>query len=244
MPGGDEQAYERLEPILTRIAAQVDDGPCVTYVGRRSAGHYVKMVHNGIEYGDMQLIAEAYSYLAAAGYAPDELAEIFASWNESELESYLIQITADIFKVRDAGGDGFLVDAILDQAGQKGTGRWTSRDALELGTPIPTIDAAVWVAPYLGPQDRTGRGGSRTATRRRADDQAVRWLGRLRAAGALRGQGVLLCPGHVVAARRIRGLRLRGSSRRSWRASGRADASFAPACWATSNGPSPLTQRW
>ena len=144
MPGGDEQAYERLEPILTRIAAQVDDGPCVTYVGRRSAGHYVKMVHNGIEYGDMQLIAEAYSYLAAAGYAPDELADIFASWNESELESYLIQITADIFKVRDAGDDGFLVDAILDPAGQKGTGRWTSRDALELGTPIPTIDAAVW----------------------------------------------------------------------------------------------------
>jgi len=144
MPGGDERAYARLEPILTRIAAQVDDGPCVTHVGRRSAGHYVKMVHNGIEYGDMQLIAEAYSYLAAAGYAPDELADIFAAWNEGVLESYLIEITADIFKVRDADGDGFLVDAILDQAGQKGTGRWTSRDALDLGTPIPTIDAAVW----------------------------------------------------------------------------------------------------
>ncbi|MCY3783798.1 MAG: NADP-dependent phosphogluconate dehydrogenase [Chloroflexi bacterium] len=144
MPGGDEDAYARLEPILTRIAAQVDDGPCVTHVGRRSAGHYVKMVHNGIEYGDMQLIAEAYSFLAAAGYRPDELAGIFSAWNETDLESYLIEITADIFRVRDADGDGFLVDAILDQAGQKGTGRWTSRDALDLGTPIPTIDAAVW----------------------------------------------------------------------------------------------------
>ncbi len=144
MPGGTEAAYRQLEPILTKIAAQVDDGPCVTYVGQRSAGHYVKMVHNGIEYGDMQLIAEAYSFLAAAGYQPDELAQIFAEWNESELESYLIQITADIFRVRDADGDGFLVDAILDKAGQKGTGRWTSQDAVELGTPIPTIDAAVW----------------------------------------------------------------------------------------------------
>ena len=144
MPGGSEKAYTLLEPIFTRIAAKVDDGPCVTHVGDRSAGHYVKMVHNGIEYGDMQLIAEAYSFLAAAGYEPSELAQIFSEWNKSELESYLIQITADIFKVRDEHSDGFLFEAILDKAGQKGTGRWTSQEAMALGTPIPTIDAAVW----------------------------------------------------------------------------------------------------
>ena len=174
MPGGDERAYARLEPILTQIAAQVDDGPCVTHVGRRSAGHYVKMVHNGIEYGDMQLIAEAYSYLAAAGYGPDELADIFAAWNESALESYLIQITADIFKVRDAAGDGFLVDAFLDQAGQKGTGRWTSRDALDLGHADPHHRRRRMVAPHLGPQGRTRRGGAGAPTRRRAADRTVR----------------------------------------------------------------------
>lgn len=144
MPGGTEEAYGQLEPILTKIAAQVDDGVCVTHVGQRSAGHYVKMVHNGIEYGDMQLIAEAYSFLKSAGYQPDELAQIFGTWNQSELECYLVQITAEIFTVRDAEGAGLLVDSILDKAGQKGTGRWTSQDAMELNTPIPTIDAALW----------------------------------------------------------------------------------------------------
>ncbi len=144
MPGGPEEAYALMEPVLTKIAAQVDDGPCVAYCGRRSAGHYVKMVHNGIEYGDMQLIAEAYAILRAAGFSNDELADVFAEWNRGELESYLIEITADIFRVRDAGGDGALLDQILDSAGQKGTGRWVSQDALELGLPVPTIDAAVW----------------------------------------------------------------------------------------------------
>ena len=144
MPGGSETAYALVEPVLTSVAAQVEDGPCVTYVGRRSAGHYVKMVHNGIEYGDMQLIAEAYALLGAAGYFYDELADIFAEWNRGELESFLIEITADIFRVQDAETGDALVDRILDSAGQKGTGRWTSQDALELGMPIPTIDAAVW----------------------------------------------------------------------------------------------------
>ncbi|MCL6434076.1 MAG: NADP-dependent phosphogluconate dehydrogenase [Leptolyngbyaceae cyanobacterium HOT.MB2.61] len=145
MPGGTEQAYHYLEPILTKIAAQVDDGPCVTYIGPGGAGHYVKMVHNGIEYGDMQLIAEAYDLLRSVlGLSAQELHEVFAEWNKTdELNSYLIEITADIFKVMDPETGKPLVDMIMDAAGQKGTGRWTVTDALEIGVAIPTIIAAV-----------------------------------------------------------------------------------------------------
>jgi len=145
MPGGTEAAYKELEPILTKIAAQVDDGPCVTYIGPGGAGHYVKMVHNGIEYGDMQLIAEAYDLLKnAAGLSNEELHKVFAEWNTTdELNSFLIEITADIFKYIDKETDKHLVDLILDSAGQKGTGRWTVVTSLELGVPIPTIYAAV-----------------------------------------------------------------------------------------------------
>ncbi|MCA2813028.1 MAG: decarboxylating NADP(+)-dependent phosphogluconate dehydrogenase [Microcystis sp. M090S1] len=145
MPGGTEFAYRELEPILTKIAAQVDDGPCVTYVGSGGAGHYVKMVHNGIEYGDMQLIAEAYDVLKnGLGLSNQQLQETFAEWNRTdELNSYLIEITADIFKYVDPETGHHLVDLILDSAGQKGTGRWTVLSALELGVSIPTIYAAV-----------------------------------------------------------------------------------------------------
>jgi len=145
MPGGTEFAYRELEPILTKIAAQVDDGPCVTYVGAGGAGHYVKMVHNGIEYGDMQLIAEAYDVLKnGLGLSNQQLQETFAEWNRTdELNSYLIEITADIFKCVDPETGHHLVDLILDSAGQKGTGRWTVLSSLELGVPIPTIYAAV-----------------------------------------------------------------------------------------------------
>ena len=145
MPGGTEFAYRELEPILTKIAAQVDDGPCVTYVGAGGAGHYVKMVHNGIEYGDMQLIAEAYDVLKnGLGLSNQQLQETFAEWNRTdELNSYLIEITADIFKYVDPETGHHLVDLILDSAGQKGTGRWTVLSSLELGVPIPTIYAAV-----------------------------------------------------------------------------------------------------
>ena len=145
MPGGTEFAYRELEPILTKIAAQVDDGPCVTYVGSGGAGHYVKMVHNGIEYGDMQLIAEAYDVLKnGLGLSNQQLHETFAEWNRTdELNSYLIEITADIFKCVDPETGHHLVDLILDSAGQKGTGRWTVLSSLELGVPIPTIYAAV-----------------------------------------------------------------------------------------------------
>jgi 6-phosphogluconate dehydrogenase len=145
MPGGTEFAYRELEPILTKIAAQVDDGPCVTYIGPGGAGHYVKMVHNGIEYGDMQLIAEAYDMLKhGLGLNHQQLHEVFAEWNTTdELNSFLIEITADIFKYIDPNTNKPLVDMIVDSAGQKGTGRWTVVDALELGVPIPTIYAAV-----------------------------------------------------------------------------------------------------
>jgi 6-phosphogluconate dehydrogenase len=145
MPGGTQQAYKFLAPILTKIAAQVDDGPCVTYIGPGGAGHYVKMVHNGIEYGDMQLIAEAYDLLKnVAGLNAQQLHEVFTAWNATpELNSYLIEITADVFKKIDAETGHPLVDLILDAAGQKGTGRWTVTDALELGVAIPTIIAAV-----------------------------------------------------------------------------------------------------
>jgi 6-phosphogluconate dehydrogenase len=145
MPGGTEFAYRDLEPILTKIAAQVDDGPCVTYIGPGGAGHYVKMVHNGIEYGDMQLIAEAYDLLKQGlNLNHQQLHEVFAEWNTTdELNSFLIEITADIFKFIDPATNKPLVDLIMDSAGQKGTGRWTVVEALELGVPIPTIYAAV-----------------------------------------------------------------------------------------------------
>jgi 6-phosphogluconate dehydrogenase len=145
MPGGTEQAYKDLEAILTKIAAQVDDGPCVTYIGPGGAGHYVKMVHNGIEYGDMQLIAEAYDLLKSVlGLDHKQLHEVFAEWNQTEeLNSFLIEITADIFKYIDPETNQALVEQIVDAAGQKGTGRWTAMSALEFGVSIPTITAAV-----------------------------------------------------------------------------------------------------
>ncbi|MEO1508726.1 MAG: decarboxylating NADP(+)-dependent phosphogluconate dehydrogenase [Cyanobacteria bacterium J06633_23] len=143
MPGGTRAAYESIEPIVKKIAAQVDDGPCVTYIGPGGAGHYVKMVHNGIEYGDMQLIAEAYDLMKnVLGLSHEQLHEVFAQWNTTEeLDSFLIEITADIFTKTE--GDMALVEKILDAAGQKGTGRWTVMNALEMGVGIPTITAAV-----------------------------------------------------------------------------------------------------
>jgi 6-phosphogluconate dehydrogenase len=144
MPGGDRAAYEQIRPIWEAIAAKVDDGPCVTYIGPDGAGHFVKMVHNGIEYGDMQLIAEAYDILHnALGLGAPELAEIFAEWNRGLLASFLIEISANIFRVRDDETGKPLVDLVLDQAEQKGTGKWTAQDALDMGVPIPTIAAAI-----------------------------------------------------------------------------------------------------
>ena len=144
MPGGDRDAYEQIRPIWEAIAAKVDDGPCVTYIGPGGSGHYVKMVHNGIEYADMQLIAEAYDLLRKVlGLGAGEISDIFAEWNRGELESYLIEITEKILRVTDKETGKPLVDLVLDKAGQKGTGKWTSQVALDLGVPIPTIDAAI-----------------------------------------------------------------------------------------------------
>jgi 6-phosphogluconate dehydrogenase len=144
MPGGDRAAYEQIRPVWEAIAAKVDDGPCVTYIGPDGAGHFVKMVHNGIEYGDMQLIAESYDILRKAlGLGASELADVFAKWNEGVLSSFLIEITAKIFSVNDPETGRPLVDLILDKAGQKGTGKWTSQVALDLGVVIPTIQAAI-----------------------------------------------------------------------------------------------------
>ncbi|HYL97364.1 MAG TPA: NADP-dependent phosphogluconate dehydrogenase, partial [Blastocatellia bacterium] len=144
MPGGDPKAYEQVRAIWEAISAKVNDGPCVTYIGPDGAGHFVKMVHNGIEYGDMQLIAEAYSILKhVLGLKASELAEVFREWNKGDLNSFLIEITAKIFTAVDPETGNPLVDMILDEAGQKGTGKWTSETALELSVPIPTIQAAI-----------------------------------------------------------------------------------------------------
>ena len=146
MPGGPQEVWTKVQPILEAIAAKApEDGkPCVSYLGPRGAGHYVKMVHNGIEYGDMQLIAESYDILQnALGLQPAELAEIFTEWNQGELDSFLIEITATIFKRIDEETGQPLVNLVLDKAAQKGTGKWTSQDAFDLGAPIPTINSAV-----------------------------------------------------------------------------------------------------
>lgn len=145
MPGGQKEAYELVAPILTAISAKVEDDACVTYIGPNGAGHYVKMVHNGIEYGDMQLICEAYFILKnVLGLSAQEFHEVFSEWNKGELDSYLIEITADIFTKVDEETGKPLVDLILDTAGQKGTGKWTSQNALDLGVPLPIITESVF----------------------------------------------------------------------------------------------------
>jgi 6-phosphogluconate dehydrogenase len=144
MPGGAREAYEEIRPIWEAISAKTEDGPCTTYVGPGGAGHFVKMVHNGIEYGDMQLIAEAYDILRrVVGMEADQLAEVFSEWNEGPLDSYLIEITSHIFRVADKETNRPLVELVLDKAGQKGTGKWTAQVALDLGVAIPTINAAI-----------------------------------------------------------------------------------------------------
>ena len=145
MPGGSAESYQALEPIFTAIAAKVDGVPCSTHVGPDGAGHFVKMVHNGIEYADMQLIAEAYDLLThVAGLAAPEIAAIFDGWNEGDLESFLVEITAKVLSHIDETTGQPLVDVILDEAEQKGTGRWTAQSALELGVPITAITEAVY----------------------------------------------------------------------------------------------------
>ena len=152
MPGGQKEAYDLVAPILEKMSAKApaDGAPCVTYIGPNGAGHYVKMVHNGIEYGDMELIAESYNILRnVLGLSTDQIAEIFSEWNKGELESYLIEITADILTRKDdLGSDEPIVDKILDKAGNKGTGKWSSQNALEIGVSQSLITEAVY-ARYI-----------------------------------------------------------------------------------------------
>src|SRR4051812_32883604 len=145
MPGGEREAYGEIEEIFTTIAAQVDGTPCCAYIGPDGAGHYVKMVHNGIEYADMQLITEAYDLLRhGAGMSVGELSKVFEEWNEGDLDSFLIDITAKVLAKEDASTGEPLIDSIVDQAEQKGTGRWTAQDALEQGVPLTAITEAVF----------------------------------------------------------------------------------------------------
>ncbi|WP_260288078.1 decarboxylating NADP(+)-dependent phosphogluconate dehydrogenase [Peribacillus aracenensis] len=149
MPGGDKGAYEKVAPILTKIAAQVNADPCCTYIGPKGAGHFVKMVHNGIEYADMQLIAEAYTFLREKLHLEvHEIADIFETWNQGELKSYLIEITAEILRKKDDVTGLPLIDVILDKAGQKGTGKWTSMQAIDNGIPVSIITESLF-ARYI-----------------------------------------------------------------------------------------------
>ncbi len=192
MPGGAPEAYKEIEPVWNAIAAKVDDKtgkplpggtpgnpiqggvPCSTYIGPNGAGHYVKMVHNGIEYGDMQMICEAYSLLSMAGLPPEESSQVFAEWNTGVLDSFLIEITADILRQKDPVTGAPFVDVVLDTAGQKGTGKWTSANALDMGVPAPTVAEAVF-ARFLSAvkeervaasQTLTGPGGKFTGDRK------------------------------------------------------------------------------
>lgn len=149
MPGGDKDAYEKVAPILKKIAAKVNDAPCCTYIGPKGAGHFVKMVHNGIEYADMQLIAEAYTFLREKLHLEvNEIADIFETWNQGELKSYLIEITAEILRKKDEVTGLPLIDVILDKAGQKGTGKWTSMQAIDNGIPASIITESLF-ARYI-----------------------------------------------------------------------------------------------
>ncbi|MCK1986232.1 MULTISPECIES: decarboxylating NADP(+)-dependent phosphogluconate dehydrogenase [Peribacillus] len=149
MPGGDKEAYEKVAPILTKIAAKVNDDPCCTYIGPKGSGHFVKMVHNGIEYADMQLIAEAYTFLREKLHLEvNEIADIFETWNQGELKSYLIEITAEILRKKDEVTGLPLIDVILDKAGQKGTGKWTSMQAIDNGIPASIITESLF-ARYI-----------------------------------------------------------------------------------------------
>jgi 6-phosphogluconate dehydrogenase len=145
MPGGPREGYDRISDILTAISAQVDNTPCTTFIGEGGAGHFVKMVHNGIEYADMQLIAEAYDLLKnAVGLTNEEIGKVFTQWNSGDLDSFLIEITAQIFQTKDGDTGDYLVDKVLDKAAQKGTGKWVAQGALDLGVPVTAITEAVF----------------------------------------------------------------------------------------------------
>jgi 6-phosphogluconate dehydrogenase len=181
MPGGELDSYRRIEPIVKKMAAQVEGTPCVAFIGPEGAGHYVKMVHNGIEYADMQLIAEAYDLLKSVyGLDAEAIAGIFEEWKKGDLDSYLIEITATVLRKRDATGKA-LVDSIVDEAEQKGTGRWAVQSALDLGVPLTTITEAVFAralsarrSQRLAAEEHLGRATPKTKKPSQADIDAIR----------------------------------------------------------------------
>jgi 6-phosphogluconate dehydrogenase len=172
MVGGSDEAYERLGPVLESIAARVDGEPCCAHVGEGGAGHFVKMVHNGIEYADMQLIAESYDLLrSVGGLEPAAIADVFAGWNDGDLESFLIEITADVLRHTDAGTGRPFVDVVADAAEQKGTGRWTVQSALDLGVPVTGIAEATFARSLSGHTEQ--RAAARTMFSTSPEDQTV-----------------------------------------------------------------------
>ena len=190
MPGGTAEAYGEVEEILTKIAAQVDGTPCCTFVGPDGAGHYVKMVHNGIEYADIQLITEAYDLMrSVGGLEVAEIAKTFEGWNEGDLESFLIEITAKVLAKQDPQGDGPLIDVIVDQAEQKGTGRWTSEDALEQGVPLTAITEAVFARALSSLKDERAAASKVLRRARAVRDRGPSRPRRRHRARALREQG-------------------------------------------------------
>ncbi|MDV2475443.1 NADP-dependent phosphogluconate dehydrogenase [Rhodococcus zopfii] len=184
MPGGPAESYEALGPLLEKVAAQVDGTPCCTHIGPDGAGHFVKMVHNGIEYADMQLIGEAYHLLRdALGFDAGRIADVFSEWNAGTLESYLIEITADVLRQTDAATGKPLVDVIVDAAEQKGTGRWTVKSALDLGVPVTGIAEAVFARALSGSRDqRAAARGLASGTLGAAPTDAAQFTEDIRAA--------------------------------------------------------------
>ena len=236
MPGGPKEAYDVLEPMLIAIAAKSDDGPCVTYIGPGGSGHYVKMVHNGIEYGDMQLIAETYDIMRPrSACRAAEIADVFADWNTRELASYLIEVTADVLRYIDPDTGQPLVDVILDAAEQKGTGRWTMRERAGAGSPVPTIDAAVTARMLRRCEDARLQASEILAGPAPRGPQAAAvldWRDGLIELGTRRAlyfaKISLLRPGHGAAARGQRRLHLESRICPRSPASGPAAASSAP----------------
>ncbi len=199
MPGGSAAAWPHVKPILQAISAKVGpnhDIPCCEWIGEAGSGHYVKMVHNGIEYGDMQLICEAYFLLKqAVGLTNDELFDVFDAWNKTELESYLIEITRDIFSVKDHDSGDMLVDRILDTAQQKGTGKWMSQHALDLGVPTTLITEAVYSRCLSAQKDARVRASKLLTGPEGAFKGDRKTVHRGRAASSLRVENFELCPG-------------------------------------------------
>uniref|UniRef100_A0A453GND4 6-phosphogluconate dehydrogenase, decarboxylating n=1 Tax=Aegilops tauschii subsp. strangulata TaxID=200361 RepID=A0A453GND4_AEGTS len=240
MPGGSLEAYQYIEDILLKVSAQVpDSGPCVTYIGKGGSGNFVKMVHNGIEYGDMQLIAEAYDVLKSVGKLTNgELQQVFTEWNKGELLSFLVEITADIFSIKDDQGEGYLVDKVLDKTGMKGTGKWTVQQAAELSVAAPTIEASLDSRFLSGLKDERvaaskifqgDYSSGETVDKAQLIEDVRKALYASKICSYAQGMNIIKAP----RARRRDG----ASTSASWPGSGRAGASSAPASSTASRRP-------